>query len=133
MICASEVERDGHDTVLVVDDDPVQRGEIVEYLAREGISVISEDNGFAAVHRLRHSGARVVVMDIRMPGLDGIRVSRLMNNLHVPPKVILVSGYPDCVHQVHKDDVEIFAVIEKPVPLKTLALFVTRALNDDAE
>lgn len=117
-------------TVLVVDDDPLQRGEIVDFLKRQGIDVISEDNGFAAYHRIRRVRPRVVIMDMKMPGLDGIHVSRLVSKLENSPKVILMSGYPDYVYKAHQEDANVFAVIEKPVPLKALARFIYDALEN---
>lgn len=120
--------------MLVVDDDPLQRNEIVEFLKNQGVhQVLSEDNGFAAFHQIKKSEPRVVVMDMKMPGLDEIHVSRLVSNLEFQPKVILMSGYPDYVYKAHQEDANIFAVIEKPVPLKALARFIAEALDGAQE
>lgn len=127
------IEANGQAVVLVVDDDPLQRGEIVEFISRQGIQVIAEDNGFAAYHRIKKSEPQVVVMDMKMPGLDGIHVSRLVKNLNFKPKVILMSGYPDYVYKAHQEDANIFAVIEKPVPLRALARFINEALANSEE
>lgn len=62
----------------MVDDDPLQRSEIVDFLIRQGIAVVSAQNGFAAVHEIRRLRPAVVVMDMKMPGLDGIHVARLI-------------------------------------------------------
>lgn len=118
--------------VLVVDDDGLQRGEIVEFLSRQGVTVAAEDNGFAAFHQIKNARPRVVVMDMKMPGLDGLHVSRLIKGLEHPPKVILVSGYPEYIYRAHAEDSEIFAVIEKPIPLAALARFVEEALRNPA-
>ena len=115
--------------VLVVDDDGLQCGEIVDFLTRQGIEVASEDNGFAAYHRIKNTRPRVVVMDMKMPGLDGLQVSRLVKKLEDPPQVILMSGYPEYIYRAHAEDTDIFAVIEKPVPLAVLMRFVNEALN----
>ena len=72
-------------------------------------------------------------MDIKMPGLDGIHVSRLVRNLEVRPKVILMSGYPDYVYKAHQEEANVFAVIEKPVPLRALLRFITDALSRDGQ
>ncbi len=116
-------------TVLVVDDDQLQRGEIVDFLTRQGIEVASEDNGFAAYHHIKNTRPRVVVMDMKMPGLDGLHVSRLVGKLENPPQVILMSGYPDYIIRAHAEDTDIFAVIEKPVPLAVLERFINEAFN----
>lgn len=116
-------------SVVVVDDDPLQRNEIVEYLSRSGVSVAAAPNGFAAMHEIRKLSPRVVVMDLKMPGLDGIHVARLIEGLKPRPKVILVSGYPEYVYRAHQEDLGVFAVIEKPVPLKVLLRFILQALK----
>jgi CheY-like chemotaxis protein len=119
----------GTASVVVVDDDPLQRNEIIEYLMRAGISVSAAPNGFAAMHEIRKLSPRVVVMDMKMPGLDGIHVARLIEGLDPRPKVILVSGYPEYVYRAHQEDLGVFAVIEKPVPLKSLLRFILAALK----
>ena len=119
----------GSSSVVVVDDDPLQRNEITEYLMRAGISVSSAPNGFAAMHEIRKLSPRVVVMDLKMPGLDGIHVARLIEGLDPRPKVILVSGYPEYVVRAHQEDLGVVAVIEKPVPLKNLLRYITEALK----
>jgi two-component system response regulator (stage 0 sporulation protein F) len=119
----------GSSSVVVVDDDSLQRNEITEYLMRAGISVSSAPNGFAAMHEIRKLSPRVVVMDLKMPGLDGIHVARLIEGLDPRPKVILVSGYPEYVVRAHQEDLGVVAVIEKPVPLKNLLRYITEALK----
>jgi DNA-binding NtrC family response regulator len=119
----------GSSSVVVVDDDPVQRNEIVEYLMHAGISVVSAPNGFAAMHEIRKLSPRVVVMDLKMPGLDGIHVARLIEGLDPRPNVILVSGYPEYVVRAHQEHLGVFDVIEKPVPLKNLLRLVLDAIK----
>jgi DNA-binding NtrC family response regulator len=117
------------DTVLVVDDDGLQCGEIVDFLNRQGIDAVSENNGFAAYHRIKNIRPRVVVMDMKMPGLDGLHLSRLVKKLDNAPKVILMSGFPEYIYRAHAEDTDIFAVFEKPVPLAILVRFINDALN----
>jgi DNA-binding NtrC family response regulator len=119
----------GSASVIVVDDDPLQRSEITEYLARAGLSVSSAPNGFAAMHEIRKLLPRVVVMDMKMPGLDGIHVARLIEGLDPRPKVILISGYPEYVYRAHQEEIGAFAVIEKPLALKSLLRFILDALK----
>lgn len=119
----------GSASVVVVDDDPLQRNEITEYLARAGISVSSAPNGFAAMHEVRKLSPRVVVMDLKMPGMDGIHVARLIEGLDPRPKLILISGYPEYVYRAHQEEVDAFAVIEKPLALKSLLRCILDALR----
>lgn len=116
--------------VLIVDDDKVQADQIATFLSRFGISVIQEDNGFAAVNTIRREQPAVVVMDVRMPGLDGISAAKLASRLEHRPRIILMSGYADQVKRATEEDIEVFAVVDKPLPLRVLVRFIQGALND---
>lgn len=116
-------------TVLVVDDDPIQTGQIAMFLQSQGIEVVTENNGYAAVNAIKRIKPAIVIMDVRMPGLDGIEAARLIAGLVPRPRVILMSGYPDSVFAANRQHAEVFAVIEKPIPLSALLQFVRRALT----
>jgi len=116
------------DVVLIVDDDRQQAEQIASFLTRYGISVVQEDNGFAAVNTIRRVQPAVVVMDVRMPGLDGIGAAKLAAKMEPSPRIILMSGCVDQVRKATKEDLDVFAVVEKPIPLKVLARFINNAL-----
>jgi two-component system response regulator (stage 0 sporulation protein F) len=116
--------------VMIVDDDREQAEQIASFLSRFGISVVQEDNGFAAVNTMRREKPAVVIMDVRMPGLDGIKAAQLAANLDYEPKIILMSGYADQVKRATEEGLDVFAVVDKPLPLRVLVRFVQNALND---
>ena len=115
--------------VLIVDDDPIQRRNIKEYLIAHGIFAESAENGFSAVAAVKKLHPAIVLLDIRMPGLDGIEVARHAAKVSPKPKIILMSGHPDAVYDANTADIEVFTVLQKPIPLKILADFVKRALS----
>jgi DNA-binding response OmpR family regulator len=63
-------------TVLVVDDEPPITELIGGYLAREGYDVMVEADGLAALEAVRSASPDVVILDVMLPGLDGIEVCR---------------------------------------------------------
>jgi DNA-binding NarL/FixJ family response regulator len=81
--------------VVVVDDHPAVRAGYADFLrAHDGLEVVGEvANGFEAVELCRTAKPHVVVMDIRMPFMDGIEATRLVKELTEPPRVILISAY----------------------------------------
>src|ERR671931_2237332 len=85
----------GH--ILVVDDDPINRALLTKNLEHNGHQVTAIDNGFAALSALESERPDVVLLDIEMPGLDGIEVlSRMKADAtlrHIP--VLMISGVED--------------------------------------
>ena len=64
-----------------------------------------------------------------MPTMDGLTAARRIVDMPWQPKVILMSGFDDSVRLANKADLPVFAVLEKPVPLRLLARFVWDALE----
>jgi len=62
--------------ILVVDDDPKILELVRVYLEREGLSVITASDGIAALAAIRERAPRAVVLDLMLPGLDGLAVIR---------------------------------------------------------
>jgi CheY-like chemotaxis protein len=117
-------------TVLVVDDDPAQRREIVTCLGDLGINTAQAEDGLSAVELARTLRPDVVIMDIRMPRMDGIEAVQAMGTAG-PAKIILVTGDPSSLYRAKTSALEVFAVIEKPIPLRSLSRFVLKALGRD--
>jgi CheY-like chemotaxis protein len=115
--------------VLVVEDDFLQREEMVNTLTRRGMRVVSAQNGFAAMHQLRRTRPTVVVLDLNMPGLDGLQVARLIQQVDFPPKLILMSGYASHIWKAHQEDLGAFAIVEKPIAFPVLARFIHEAMG----
>ena len=87
--------RPGH--ILVVDDDQLNRSLLTKNLEQAGHRTSAADNGFAALQALESDRPDVVLLDIEMPGIDGIEVlERLKADddlRHIP--VIMISGVDD--------------------------------------
>jgi CheY-like chemotaxis protein len=118
-------------TVLVVDDDPAQRREIVTCLDDLGINTAQAEDGLSAIEMARTLRPDVVIMDIRMPRMDGIEAVRAMGTAG-SAKIILVTGDPSSLYRAKTSPLDVFAVIEKPIPLRSLSRFVLKALGRDA-
>src|SRR5947209_7701316 len=79
--------------VLVVDDDPKILGLVRTYLQREGLGVVTAGDGSVALDEIRRSRPQLVVLDLMLPGLDGMSVLRqLRQESDVPVLVLSARG-----------------------------------------
>ena len=77
--------------VLVVDDEPDVRGLVVDLLARDGYAVTSASDGGEALRALYEVRPDVVVLDVRMPGMDGWRMLERIRELSDVPVLMLTA------------------------------------------
>jgi signal transduction histidine kinase len=82
--------------VLLVDDNAGFRGSLVELLSAEDLEVVGQaSSGLEALEALEATGADVVLMDVRMPGIDGIETTRRLKERFPAIGVIALTGYED--------------------------------------
>jgi two-component system cell cycle response regulator CpdR len=89
-------ERDTPCLILVVDDEKGIRGLLSELFESAGCRPILAPDGDAALVELNsHSGIEIMVVDIRMPGMNGIEVAERAAKKYPRLKIIQMSGYTD--------------------------------------
>ncbi|MDX6286676.1 MAG: two-component system, NtrC family, response regulator HydG [Frankiales bacterium] len=110
--------------VLVVDDEPGMRETLVDILVHSGFEADAVPDGEAALLRLADRSYDVVVMDMRMPGRDGVEVLRVMGG--PPPPVILMTAYASDERLKEGADLA-FAVVHKPFSAPDMVDLVNRA------
>jgi DNA-binding response OmpR family regulator len=80
-------------TILVVDDEPVARQSLSDILRLEGYSVASAANGHAAIEHVRMHPVDLLIVDLRMPGMDGLEVVQVVNQVSPETEVILLTAF----------------------------------------
>ena len=79
--------------ILVVDDEPVARQSMTDILKLEGHNVMSAPNGQAAVEYVRTHPVDLMIVDLRMPGMDGLEVIQVVNQVSPETEVILLTAF----------------------------------------
>ena len=111
--------------VLVVDDEPGMRDTLMAILEIHGYRVSSAPDGETAVTAVREGTFDVVVMDIRMPGPDGVSVLEAMGD--PPPQVILMTAYAqeERLHAAARANA--FAIVHKPFDTRWMLKLIADA------
>ena len=78
-------------TVLVVDDEPIVRDVVVRYLAREGFTTLEAGDGNAARSLVESGSPDLVVLDVMLPGTDGLELCRWIRSRSELPVIMLTA------------------------------------------
>jgi DNA-binding NtrC family response regulator len=112
--------------VLVVDDDEAIRSTWAEILRASGYSVEVVDDGDVALDFLERRDAGLVLLDLRMPRLDGLSV---LEALTTPQLVVLASGASLDEATMARVEAKVVTFLEKPVPPERLLDVVSATLR----
>ncbi len=113
--------------LLIVDDEPPARERLRQLCAGiPDIVVVGEaGNGREALELAGHLAPEVVLLDVRMPGMDGLEAARELAQLPLPPAIIFVTAYEQ--HALEAFDAAASAYLLKPVRREKLAAALARA------
>jgi DNA-binding LytR/AlgR family response regulator len=106
--------------VLVVDDEAPARDDLAWLLEREDSVSAVEVAGDAneALRTMQHSDLDVVFLDVRMPGLHGLDLARVLGRFAAPPKVVFVTAHEE--HAVEAFELRAYDYLLKPVRAERL-------------
>lgn len=106
--------------VIIADDEPITRMDLKEILEKEGHEVVDEAaDGFDAVECCRKHQPDLVVMDVKMPLLDGITASRIITEEKLAETVVLLTAYCDREFVQEAKEANVSGYFVKPVEERT--------------
>ncbi len=116
--------------VLIVDDEERFRETTAKILKRRGFEVTAVGSGLDAIEEVKKNGVDVVVLDIKMPGMDGNEAMREIKNINPKLPVIMLTGHgtPGSALAGIKDGV--FDYLNKPCAVDVLARKITEAFSE---
>src|SRR3954451_4971334 len=115
-------------TVHVVDDDAAVRRSLERLLDTAGFRVVSYDSSSAFLEAARGLLAGCVLLDIQMPGVDGLAVQARLNRLGVSLPVIVMTAHGDVARAVQAMKAGAVDFLEKPFDEETLLNAIEAAL-----
>ncbi|MBS5702602.1 MAG: response regulator [Butyricicoccus pullicaecorum] len=107
--------------VVIADDEPITRMDIKEILEEKGYEVIGEAaDGFDAVELCKAKKPELVLMDIKMPLLDGLSAARIMMEEDVDAAIVLLTAYSEREFIDSAKDLGVSGYLVKPIDEKSL-------------
>jgi two-component system, NtrC family, nitrogen regulation response regulator NtrX len=116
-------------SVLIVDDEPSILKSLSGLLSDEGFEVLTAANGYEALKIIDTEFPDLVLLDIWMPGIDGIETLKEIKKSNPYIQVIIISGHGTIETAVKATKLGAFDLIEKPLSIDKIIVAINNALN----
>jgi two-component system nitrogen regulation response regulator NtrX len=116
-------------SILIVDDEPGVRSALGGVLRDEGYAVDAVETGEACLERLAVQSYDIVLLDIWLPGVDGLATLARMRERQYDAQVVIISGHGNVESAVRAIKMGAFDFVEKPLSLEKTVLVVRNALR----
>ena len=116
-------------TLLIVDDEPSILQSLGGLLSDEGFGVLTASNGYEALKVIDSESPDLVLLDIWMPGLDGIDTLQEIKKDHPFIQVIIITGHGTIETAVKATKLGAYDLIEKPLSIDKVIVAINNALN----
>jgi two-component system, OmpR family, response regulator ResD len=115
--------------VLVIDDDPTLREVVSDYLRRAGLDVAEASDGLAALALAEAAAPDLVVLDLMLPGIDGLEVCRRLRAAHPGVAVVMLTARGEEEDRIAGFEVGADDYVVKPFSPRELTLRVQSVLR----
>jgi len=122
-------EKQNNQTILVTDDERSIRNSLREILEFEKYRVLTAENGEQTLELVKDEAIDLIILDIKMKGMDGIEVLEKVKELKPDLPVIMISGHGTIKIAVEATKIGAFDFIEKPPDLNRLLISVRNAMS----
>ena len=114
--------------ILVVDDEIVARESLTDILKLEGYTAVSVSNGQAAIEYVRAHPIDLMIVDLRMPGMDGLQVIQVVNQTSPDTEVVLLTAHGSTDSAIEALRLRIHDYLTKPASPAQVVASVKRGL-----
>ncbi|MCG8564873.1 MAG: response regulator [Desulfobacterales bacterium] len=120
--------------IIVADDEPISRMDITEILEDAGYQVLGEaSDGFDAVEMCRKHNPDLILMDIKMPLLDGLKAARMIRQEKLAKAVLLLTAYSGKQFVDQAKEIGVAGYLVKPVSEASLLPMIEIAVSQAGE
>lgn len=116
-------------TILIIDDEESIRASLKGALEDEGFDVITAEDGESGITRTSEELPDLILLDIWMPGIDGIETLNRLKRLYPKLPIVIMSGHGTIEAAVKATKLGAYDFIEKPLSIEKVILAIGRALE----
>jgi DNA-binding NtrC family response regulator len=116
--------------ILVVDDEDALRTVLSSELSSSGYDVATATDGDEAMAAVDNKKFELILLDIKMPRVDGFEVLKYVKKNHPSVKVIMLTGFADLKNAIESKKLGAEDFVSKPYDLVDLLTTIERVLNE---
>lgn len=113
--------------ILIADDEKNLRKVLMNELSSAGFDTVEAENGITAMDLLKTEEFDVLLLDLNMPGIEGIDVLKKMKTLEIPTEVIILTGHGTISTAVEAMKIGAYDFLTKPFKLEELKAVIEKA------
>ncbi len=117
-------------SILVVDDEDSLRTVLSNELSNEGYEVRNAADGDEAIAELQKTKYDLVLLDIKMPRMNGFEVLKFIKEQHGKTKVVMLTGFADLKNAIESKKLGADDFVSKPYDLVDLLTTIERVLTE---
>lgn len=107
--------------IVIADDEPITRMDLKEFLEERGYSVLGEaTDGFDAIEMCKKIKPDLVLMDIKMPLLDGLSAARILQQEQISATIVLLTAYSEREFIDSAKEIGVSGYLVKPIDEKSI-------------
>ena len=118
------------DTILICDDEELIRWSLCEHLEQEGYRTVAAENGQQALNAVRDHAPAVLVMDLKMPVMDGLTALRALRESDHDLPVIMITAHGGVESAIEATRLGACGYLAKPFDLREVSIAVKRAIAE---
>jgi len=116
-------------TIHIIDDEPIIHEVLGDLLTSEGYAVVNSSNGEEALEKHSPQAYELILLDLLMPGMDGIEVLKRLKKIDPHSVIIIITAYASVESAISAMKMGAFDYIQKPFKHDELLLTVGRAIE----
>ncbi len=116
--------------ILLVEDEAVVRESVRDWLMDDGYDVECAESGEEALERIKKEDFGVIVLDLRLPGVDGLQVFEQAKKLKPATKGVMITAYPSIETRDKARRLGLLDYLPKPFKVEDLEKTIKEALED---
>ena len=115
--------------ILIVDDESGVRDSLRGVLEDEGYTTAEADSGEACLESLEREKPDLILLDVWLPGIDGLETLQRVREMENPPEVLMVSGHGTIETAVRATKLGAYDFLEKPLSIDRTLILVKNAID----